>query len=91
MQRNKPKVHTLHKDLQSSSEDELWVLSFSEQVNAVSSDKGRINAAKEIGNKTVTMQIDTGASCNVLPVATCLPVLRSGKQSKNLLPTPSPN
>ena len=26
----------------------------------------RINATMEIGNKTVEMQIDTGASCNVL-------------------------
>ena len=26
MQRNKPKVHALHEDLQPSSENELWVL-----------------------------------------------------------------
>ena len=42
MQRSKPKVHAVHKDLQPSSEDELWVLSFAEQVNAISSNKGRI-------------------------------------------------
>ena len=64
MQRSKPKVHAVHKDLQPSSEHELWVLSFAEQVNAISSNKGRIYAAMEIGNKTVEMQIDTGVSCN---------------------------
>ena len=64
MQRSKPEVHAVHKDLQPSSEDELWVLSFAEQVNAISNDKGRIYAAMEIGNKTVEMQIDTGVSCN---------------------------
>ena len=64
MPRSKPEVHAVHKDLQPSSEDELWVLAFVEQVNAFSSDKGRIYAAMEIGNKTVEMQIDTGVSCN---------------------------
>ena len=64
MQRSKPKVHAVHKDLQPSSEGELWVLSFAEQVNAISSNKGRIYAGMEIGNKTVEMQIDTGVSCN---------------------------
>lgn len=42
-------------------------VSFAEQVNAVSSHKGRIYAAMKIKNKTVKMQTDTGASCNVLP------------------------
>ena len=64
MQRSKPEVHAVHKDLQPSSEDELWVLAFAEQVNAFNSDKGRIYAAMEIGNKTFEMQIDTGVSCN---------------------------
>ena len=63
LQKSKPKVH---KDLQPSSEDERWVLSFAEQVNAISSNKGRIYAAMEIGNKTFEMQMDTGVSCNVL-------------------------
>ena len=67
MQRSKPKVHAVHNDLQPSSEDELWVLSFAEQVNAISSNKGTICAAMEIGNKAVEMQIDTGVPCNVLP------------------------
>ena len=39
MQRSKPEIHAVHKDLQPSSEDELWVLAFAEQVNAFSSDK----------------------------------------------------
>ena len=50
-----------------STEDELWVLSFAEQVNAISSNKGRIYAAMEIGNKTFEMQMDTEVSCNVPP------------------------
>ena len=64
LQKSKPKVRAVHKDLQPSSEDELWVLSFAEQVNAISSNKGRIYSAMEIGKKTVEMQIDTGVSCN---------------------------
>ena len=66
LQKSKPKVHAVHKDLQPSSEDELWLLSFAEQVNAISSNKckGRIYAAMEIGKKTVEMQINTGVSCN---------------------------
>ena len=52
--------------MQTSSEDELWALSFAEQVNAIRSNKGRIYAAMEIGNKTFEMQMDTGVSCNVL-------------------------
>ena len=67
LQESKPQVHAVHKDLQPSSEGELWVLSFAEQVNAISSNKGRIYAAMEIGNKTFEMQMDTGVSCNVPP------------------------
>lgn len=61
------KVYELHDDLPSSSEDELWALSFPEQVNTVSDNKNMIYAAMEIGDQTLQMQINTGASCNVLP------------------------
>ena len=67
LQESKPQVHAVHKDLQPSSEGELWVLSFAEQVNAISSKKGRIYATMEIGNKTFEMQMDTGVSCNIPP------------------------
>ena len=80
MPRSKPEVHAVHKDLQPSSEDELWVLSFAEQVNAFNSDKGRIYAAMEIWS---ILQ-----SC---PAATCLLMLKSRIQCENFLSTPSPN
>ena len=80
MPRSKPEVHAVHKDLQPSSEDELWVLSFAEQVNAFSSDKGRIYVAMEIWS---ILQ-----SC---PAATCLLMLKSKIQCENFLSTPSPN
>lgn len=38
-----------------------------EQVNAIGSNKGRIYAAIEIGNKTFEMQMDTRVSCNAMP------------------------
>ena len=43
-----------------------WTLrpKIAEQVNAIGSNKGRIYAAIEIGNKTFEMQMDTGVSCN---------------------------
>ena len=72
LQQNKLRVHELHEDAPTSSEDELWALSFVEEVHSVSDKKKRIYAAMEIGKKTVEMQIDTGASCNVLPCS-CLP------------------
>ena len=65
-------MHELHEDAPTSSEDQLWALSFAEEVHSVSDNKKRIYAAMEIGKKTVEMQIDTGASCNVLP-RSCLP------------------
>ena len=68
LQKSKPKVH---KDLQPSSEDERWVLSFAEQVNAISSNKGRMYAAMEIGNKTFEKQMDTGVSCDVPQLLAC--------------------
>ena len=80
LQESKPKVHAVHKDLQPSSEGELWVLSFAEQVNAFNSDKGRIYAAMEIWS---ILQ-----SC---PAATCLLMLKSRIQCENFLSTPSPN
>ena len=67
LQQSKLRVHELHEDSQTSSEDELWALSFAEEVNSVTDNKKRIYAAIEIAKKTVEMQIDTGASCNVLP------------------------
>lgn len=42
-------------------------LKIAEQVNAIGSNKGRIYAAIEIGNKTFEMQMDTRVSCNVMP------------------------
>ena len=51
MQRSKPEVHAVHKDLQPSSEDELWVLSFAEQVNAISSDKAEFMQPWKSGTK----------------------------------------
>ena len=67
-------MHEVHKDAPTSSEGELWALSFAGEVynDIVSHSKKRISAVMEIGRKTVEMQIDTGASCNVLP-RSCLP------------------
>ena len=64
---SKLRVHELHEDAPTSSEDELWALSFAEEVKSASDNKKRIYAAMEIGKKTLEVQIDTGASCNVLP------------------------
>ena len=72
LQQSKLRVHELHEDAQTSSMDELWALSFAEEVNAATDSKKRVYAAIEIGKKTVEMQIDTEASCNVLP-RSCLP------------------
>ena len=71
-QQSKLRVHEVHEDAPTSSEDELWALSFAGEVYSVSHSKKRISAVMEIGKKTVEMQIDTGASCNVLP-RSCLP------------------
>ena len=67
MQRNNPKVHELHTHLLPASEDELWVLSFPDQVNSVGGAKNQVYAAMEIGNKAVGMQVDT---CHILKVKT---------------------
>ena len=72
LQQSKLRVHELHEDAPTSSTDELWALSFAEGVHSVSDNTKRIYAAMEIGKKKVEMQIDTGASCNVLPCS-CLP------------------
>ena len=61
------KVHEVHSDLSPASEDELRVLSFPDQVNFVGRTKNQIYATMEVGIKTVRIQVDTGASCNVLP------------------------
>ena len=82
IQKSNPKVHELQEDPHSLSEDELWALSFTEQVNAVSTNKNRIYAAMEIGNKMV----DTGASCNVLP-RSHLPATVEIKRTKRELVT----
>ena len=74
LQQRKQRVHEVHKDAPTLSEGELWALSFAREVynDIVSHSKKRITAVMEIGKKTVEMQIDTGASCNVLP-RSCLP------------------
>ena len=72
LQQSKLRVHELHEDAQTSSEDEIWAFSFAEEVNSATGNKKRIYAAIEIGKKTVEMEIDTGASCNALP-RSCLP------------------
>ena len=64
LQQSKLRVHELHEDAQTSSEDELWALSFAEEVNTVTDSKKRIYAAIEIGKKTVKIQIDTGLTTN---------------------------
>ena len=72
LQQSKLRVHEVHEDAPTSCEDELWALSLAGEVYSVSHSKKRISAVMEIGKKTVEMQIDTGASCDVLP-RSCLP------------------
>lgn len=67
LQQSRLRAHELHEDAPTLSEDDLWALSIAKDDFSVSKSKKRIYAAMETGKKTVEMQIDTGASCNVLP------------------------
>lgn len=68
-QHSNTKVHEVHEDQDESSDDEIWTLT--EEICSVTG-KNRIYAGIEIGDKVIRMQVDTGASCNVLPHS-CLP------------------
>ena len=71
------KVNTVNQDecfTEDTSEEEVLLVSLGNdndqnQINTVngSSYKTKIHATMEINGKTVDMQVDCGASCNVLP------------------------
>nr|XP_058966743.1 uncharacterized protein LOC131793346 [Pocillopora verrucosa] len=63
------KVNQLDDISDSSSEGEILSLSLAHTANAVdmSKLKNKIFAHMDIGNELVKMQVDSGASCNVLP------------------------
>ena len=65
-QHSSPEVHEVHEDSELSSDEEIWTMSLSEEVNSVS-EKNRIYAGVDLGGKVIRMQIDTGAFCNVIP------------------------
>ena len=51
------------------SEEEIVSVSYSEEeINAVDNHSNKILATMKIGGKDVKMLIDSGASCNVLPI-----------------------
>ena len=63
------KVNQLDDISESSEEEEILSVSLAHTANAVdmSKLKNKIFARMEIGNELVKMQVDSGASCNVLP------------------------
>lgn len=63
------KVNQLVNISESSEEEEILSVSLAHTANAVnmSKFKNKIFAHVEIGNELVKMQVDSGASCNVLP------------------------
>ena len=63
-----------------SAEDDS--VSTSEVVNSVSDFPNKIYAVMEIQGKPVRMQIDSGASCNVLPKK-CLPGIAEIQKTKS--------
>ena len=86
-QRGTSKVHEVHEEAEEDllSDDEVWTLS--EEINSVTEKKNHIHAALEIeGNKVINMQIDTGATCNVIP-KNCLPQKIKVKPTKKTLIT----
>ena len=86
-QRGSSNVHELHEesDSEPSSDEDVWTVS--EEVNTVNEQKSRIQAALEIkGHKVINMQIDTGATCNVMP-KNCLPKGCKIKATKKTLIT----
>ena len=55
-------------DFDESEEEILSVSCSEEEINAVDNHSNKILATMKIGGKDVKMLIDSGASCNVLPI-----------------------
>ena len=67
--RKSPQKHSVNQFDFLESEDEILSVSCAEEgINAVDNHSNNILATLKIGGKGVKMLIDSGASCNVLPI-----------------------
>ena len=67
--RKPPQKHSVNQfDFDESEEEILSVSCSEEEINAVDNHSNKILATMKIGGKDVKMLIDSGASCNVLPI-----------------------
>ena len=67
--RKPPQKHSVNQFDFHESEEEILSVSYSEEeINAVDNHSNKILATMKIGGKDVKMLIDSGASCNVLPI-----------------------
>ena len=68
-----PQKHSVNQfDFDESEEEIISVSCSEEEINAVDSHSNKIVATMKVVGKDVKMLIDSGASCNVLPIK-CLP------------------
>ena len=64
-----PRKHSVNQfDCDESEEEILSVSCSEEEINAVDNHTNKIVATMKVGGKDVKMLIDSGASCNVLPI-----------------------
>ena len=67
--RKPPRKHSVNQlDFDESEEDILSVSCTEEEINVVNNHSNKILATMKIGGKEVKVLIDSGASCNVLPI-----------------------
>ena len=67
--RKPPQKHSVNQfDFDESEEEILSVSCSEEEINAVDNNSNKILATMKIAGKDVKMLIDSGASCNVLPI-----------------------
>ena len=67
--RKPPQKHSVNQfDIDESEEEILSVSCSEEEINAVDNHSNKILATMKVGGKDLKMLIDSGASCNVLPI-----------------------
>ena len=67
--REPPHKHSVNQfDFDESGEEILSVSCYEGEINAIDNPSNKILATMKIGGKSVKMLIDSGASCNVLPI-----------------------
>ena len=67
--REPPHKHSVNQfDFHDSGEEILSVSCYEEEINAIDNPSNKILATMKIGGKSMKMLIDSGGSCNVLPI-----------------------